>query len=79
MKTKLKVGDYITQPGASNPTYGIVTKQLKNGSFYARVHTSYDGSIAGKAKQASLSNWYPAPIKIDPSLIPAKILTKIGH
>lgn len=74
---KLKVGDYITQNGTDHTTYGIVTQQLKNGSFYARVHTGYNSSTAGKAKRVSLSGWYPEPIKISRVDIPVKILNKL--
>jgi hypothetical protein len=74
----LTIGDYVKQTGSDYEKYGIITKKLKNGSFYAKVFTSYDGRVTGKAKQASLSGWYPDPIKIKQKDIPTKILTKLN-
>ena len=71
------IGDYITQVGSDYVTYGIITKKLKNGSFNAKVFTSYNGKTGGKAVQKSLRNWYPGPILIDVVKIPVKILQKL--
>lgn len=71
------IGDYITQVGSDYVTYGIIIKKLKNGSFNAKVYTSYSGSTAGKAVQKSIKGWYPGPILIDPVKIPTKILQKL--
>jgi hypothetical protein len=51
---------------------------LKNGSYYAKVFTSHNGKVTGKAKQASLKGWYPGPIKIEMNDIPTKILVKLN-
>jgi hypothetical protein len=48
------IGDYVKQIGSDFETYGIITKKLKNGSYYAKVFTSHNGKVTGKAKQASL-------------------------
>ncbi len=73
----MKIGDYIKQTGSDYVAYGRITKQLKNGSFYASVHTGYNGSKAGKAKRASLKNWHPAPVVINRIDIPVVILNKL--
>lgn len=75
---KLEIGDYIKQTGSDFESYGIIISKLKNGSFKAKVFTSYDGSFAGKATQKSLKGWFPAPVKINKNEIPEKILKKIS-
>jgi len=75
--SNLVIGDYIKQTGNDFIAYGKITKQLKNGSFYALVYTSHNDRTGGKAKQVSIKNWYPAPIKIDPATIPIKIANKL--
>ena len=71
------IGDYIMQIGSDYVAYGMITKHLKNGSNYAKVYTSYNGSTTGKAVKKSISGWYPGPVKIDPVKIPLKILQKL--
>jgi hypothetical protein len=73
----MEIGDYIKQEGSDFVAYGRITKQLKNGSFFASVHTGYDGSTAGKTKQKSIKDWYPAPIKINRIDVPVAILNKL--
>ena len=75
----MNIGDYIKQTGSDFETFGIITKQLKNGSFYAKVFTSHNGSMVGKAKQVSIKSWYPAPIEIEQNSIPVKILNKLNN
>jgi len=76
-KLTFNIGDYIMQKGSDFESFGVVTKELKNGSYYAKVFVSHDGSTAGKAKQKSLAGWFPIPVKIDKKKIPSKILKKL--
>lgn len=72
-----EVGDFIKQQGSDFVTYGQIVAKQKNKSYKAAVFTSYDGSMAGKAKFKSTKGWYPAPKKINKDEIPDKILKKI--
>jgi len=72
-----KIGDYVYQKGSDYELYGVITKQLKNGSFYASTYTSYNGSTSGKAVQKSMKSWHPPAKKIDKNKIPSKILQKL--
>lgn len=74
---RFEVGDFIKQQGSDFETWGQIVAKQKNGSYKAAVFTSYDGSMAGKAKFKSTKGWYPAPTKIDKGEIPDKALNKI--
>ena len=74
---RFEIGDFIKQEGSDFVTYGQIVAQQKNKAYKAAIFTSYDGSMAGKAKFKSTKGWYPAPKKIDKGEIPDKILKKI--
>lgn len=76
-----EVGTYLKQDvGARTEdiiTYAVVTAIQKNGAAKVIGFTSFDGSMAGKAKNMSTKGWYPAPTVITRDQIPPKILAKI--
>ena len=73
----MEMNDYIKQTGSNFETFGIITKQLKNGSFYARCISVYESGYNSKPKQHSLRYWHPAPVKISIQEVPDKILIKL--
>jgi len=73
----MNTNDYIKQTGSDFQTFGIITKQLKNGSFYARCISVYESGYTSKPKQLSLRYWHPAPVKISINEVPDNILIKL--
>ena len=67
----MKVGDYIEQKNTE--TIALVIEELKNGAFKV---LAYDWR--GRVIQKTTSGWYPAPVVIDETAVPAKIIEKIN-
>ena len=68
---------YLLQQSSSHITYAKVIGELKNGSKKILKVTICDGHTS-KAKQGTTTGWYPLPIEITESAIPAKILAKLN-
>lgn len=66
----MEIGNYIEQ--ANTETIALVMSKLKNGSFKVLAH-----DWRGRVVQKTTSGWYPAPIVIDESQVPEKIIKKI--
>ena len=69
----MKIGDYIAQFRNDATVYGRIVKELKNGAFQAITIDTY----FKKAGLHSTNYWNPAPVIIDKSTIPEKLLNKI--